>query len=127
MDLIEEAKKARENAAAPFSKYKVGAALRTKSGKVFHGCNVENCTYGLTVCAERVALLSAIAAGEREFDAIAVVTQSEVPGTPCGPCRQLMWEYCGDIPVTIANLTGKRIDYKLSQLFPFPFSFKLEE
>ena len=127
MDLVEEAKKARENAAAPFSKYKVGAALRTKGGKVFHGCNVENCTYGLTVCAERVALLSAIAAGEREFDAIAVVTQSEVPGTPCGPCRQLMWEYCGDIPVTIANLQGKRIDYQLSQLFPFPFSFKLEE
>ena len=127
MDLINEAKKARENAAAPFSKYKVGAALRTRGGKVFHGCNVENCTYGLTVCAERVALLSAIAAGEREFDAIAVVTQSEVPGTPCGPCRQLMWEYCGDIPVTIANLQGKRIDYKLSELFPHPFSFKLEE
>ncbi len=126
-DLISEAKKARENAVAPFSKYKVGAALVTKAGKVYRGCNVENCTYALTVCAERVALLTALAAGERDFTAIAVVTQSEEPGTPCGPCRQLMWEYCGDIDVTIANLSDKKIDYKLSDLFPHPFSFKLEE
>lgn len=126
-DLISEAKKARENAVAPFSKYKVGAALVTKGGKVYRGCNVENATYGLTVCAERVALLTALAAGDREFTAIAVVTQSDEPGTPCGPCRQLMWEYCGDIDVTVANLTGKRIDYKLSTLFPHPFSFRLEE
>jgi len=125
--LIDEAIKARENAVAPFSKFKVGAALRTKGGKVFRGCNVENCTYGLTVCAERVALLSALAAGEREFDAIVVVTQSEVPGTPCGPCRQLMWEYCGDIEVTLAGLNGQRIDYKLAELFPHPFSFCLED
>ncbi|MEO8034162.1 MAG: cytidine deaminase [Acidobacteriota bacterium] len=127
MDLIEEATKARENASAPFSKFKVGAALRTPGGKVFHGCNVENCTYGLTVCAERVALLSAIAAGERKFDAIAVVTQSDEPSTPCGPCRQLMWEYCGDIDVTLANLKGQRVEYKLSDLFPHPFSFSLED
>lgn len=126
-DLISEARKARENAVAPFSKYKVGAALVTKGGKVYRGCNVENSTYGLTVCAERVALLTALAAGDREFTAIAVVTQSDEPGTPCGPCRQLMWEYCGDIDVTIANLAGKRIDYKLSTLFPHPFSFRLEE
>src|ERR671933_349677 len=126
-DLISEATKARENAVAPFSKYKVGAALQTKSGKVYRGCNVENCTYALTVCAERVALLTALAAGEREFTAIAVVTQSDEPGTPCGPCRQLMWEYCGDIDVAVANLSGKQHDYKLSQLFPHPFSFKLEE
>ena len=126
-DLIGEAKKARENAVAPFSKYKVGAALITKSGKVYRGCNVENCTYALTVCAERVALLTALAAGEREFTSIAVVTQSEQPGTPCGPCRQLMWEYCGDIDVTLAGLKGQRIDYKLSTLFPHPFYFSLEE
>ena len=125
--LIEEAIKARENAVAPFSKFKVGAALRTKAGRVFRGCNVENCTYGLTVCAERVALLSALAAGEREFDSIVVVTQSDVPGTPCGPCRQLMWEYCGDIDVTLAGLKGQRVDYKLSTLFPHPFYFSLEE
>lgn len=126
-NLIEEAKKARENAVAPFSKFKVGAALRTRAGKIYRGCNVENCTYGLTVCAERVALLTALAAGERSFEAIAVVTQSDEPGSPCGPCRQLMWEYCGDIDVTLANLTGKKVDYKLSTLFPVPFSFKLEE
>lgn len=125
--LIKEATTARENASAPFSKFKVGAALQTASGKIFHGCNVENCTYGLTVCAERVALLSAIAAGERKFTAIAVVTQSEQPGTPCGPCRQLMWEYCGDIDVTLANLTGQTVEYKLSELYPHPFSFSLED
>jgi cytidine deaminase len=125
-NLVEEAKAARENALAPFSKFKVGAALLTKKGKVYRGCNVENCTYGLTVCAERVALLSALAAGEREFTAIAVVTQSETPGTPCGPCRQLMWEYCGDIDVTLSNLVGQKIDYKLSTLFPHPFEFCVE-
>jgi cytidine deaminase len=126
-NLIDEATAARENAVAPFSKFKVGAALQTKAGRVFHGCNVENCTYGLTVCAERVALLSALAAGEREFTAVAVVTQSEEPSTPCGPCRQLMWEFCGDIDVTLANLAGQKIEYKLSQLFPHPFYFSLED
>jgi len=124
-DLVDEARKARENAVAPFSKFKVGAALRTAEGKVYRGCNVENSTYGLTVCAERVALLTALAAGERKFTAVAVVTQSEEPSTPCGPCRQLMWEYCGDIDVTLANLTGQRVEYKLSTLFPHPFSFSI--
>ncbi len=125
-NLVDEARAGRENAVAPFSKFKVGAALRTKAGKIYRGCNVENSTYGLTVCAERVALLSALAAGEREFDAIAVVTQSEEPSTPCGPCRQLMWEYCGDIDVTLANLAGQKVEYKLSTLFPHPFSFRIE-
>ena len=125
-DLVDEARKARENAVAPFSKFRVGAALRTVEGKVYRGCNVENCTYGLTVCAERVALLTALAAGERKFTAVAVVTQSEEPSTPCGPCRQLMWEYCGDIDVTLANLTGRRVEYKLSTLFPHPFSFSID-
>jgi cytidine deaminase len=126
-NLIEEASAARENAVAPFSKFKVGAALVTADGKVYRGCNVENCTYGLTVCAERVALLSALAAGERKFTAIAVVTQSPEPSSPCGPCRQLMWEFCGDIDVTLANLEGQRIDYKLADLFPHPFLFRLED
>jgi cytidine deaminase len=125
--LVEEAKKGRENASAPFSKFKVGAALLTAGGTVYRGCNVENCTYALTVCAERVALLTAIAAGERKFTAIAVVTQSEVPSSPCGPCRQLLWEYCGDIDVTIANLTGATETMKLSELLPRPFSFSLED
>lgn len=126
-ELIAEARKARENAVAPFSKFKVGAALRTAAGKIYRGCNVENATYGLTVCAERVALLSALAAGERKFTSIAVITQSDEPSTPCGPCRQLMWEYCGDIDIALANLGGKRVDHKLSALFPFPFNFTLEE
>ena len=125
--LVEEAKKGRENASAPFSKFKVGAALLTAGGTVYRGCNVENCTYALTVCAERVALLTAIAAGERKFTAIAVVTQSEVPSSPCGPCRQLLWEYCGDIDVTIANLSGVTETMKLSELLPRPFSFSLED
>jgi len=125
-DLVSEARLARDNAVAPFSKFKVGAALRTSEGKVYRGCNVENCTYGLTVCAERVALLSALAAGERKFTAIAVVTQSQEPGTPCGPCRQLMWEYCGDIDVTLANLDGRRVGDKISTLFPHPFLFTVE-
>src|SRR6202171_4962384 len=125
INLIEEAIAARQNAVAPFSKFRVGAALRTAEGKVYRGCNVENCTYGLTVCAERVALLSALAAGERRLTAIAVVTQSEEPSTPCGPCRQLMWEYCVDIDVTLANLAGRRVEYKLSTLFPHPFSFAI--
>src|SRR6202171_5489062 len=127
INLIEEAVAARQNAVSPFSKYKVGASLVTTDGKVYRGCNVENCTYGLTVCAERVALLSALAAGERKFTAIAVITQSEEPSTPCGPCRQLMWEYCGDIDVTLANLDGRRLEYKLSTLFPHPFSFCITE
>src|SRR5260221_1488665 len=125
-NLIEEAVAARENAVAPFSKFKVGAALRTAGGKVFRGCNVENCTYGLTVCAERVALLSALAAGQRSFTAIAVVTQSPEPGTPCGPCRQVMPEDCCYLDVSLANLTGQTIEYKLSTLFPHPFAFSLE-
>ncbi|MGK2859241.1 MAG: cytidine deaminase [Thermoanaerobaculia bacterium] len=125
--LIEEATKGREHASAPFSKFKVGAALLTAGGKVFRGCNVENCTYALTVCAERVALLSAIAAGERKFTAIAVVSQSASPASPCGPCRQLLWEYCGDIDVTIANLEGVTETMKLSELLPRPFTFSLED
>jgi cytidine deaminase len=105
----------------------VGAALRTRAGRVIRGCNIENGTYGLTVCAERVALLTALADGEREYEAVAVVTQSETPSSPCGPCRQLMWEYCGDIDVILAGLDGAYEIMKLSELFPRPFEFKLEK
>jgi cytidine deaminase len=121
--LIDEATAAREHAAAAFSGFKVGAALETEDGRIFRGCNVENCTYGLTTCAERVALFSAIAAGERRFSAIAVVTQSRHPSPPCGACRQLLWEYCGDIPVTLANLDGEIRHLSMSDLFPEPFGF----
>jgi cytidine deaminase len=127
-ELFEEASLARDNAIAPFSRFRVGAALRTGHGKTYRGCNIENASFGLTVCAERVALLSALAAGEREFVEIAVATQSDVPSTPCGPCRQLMWEYCGDIDVhLVSTTTGARKSYRLSDLFPEPFDLSPEE
>jgi cytidine deaminase len=124
-ELIQEAKIARERAIAPFSNFKVGAALLTEEGQVFHGCNVENCTFGLTVCAERVALLSALAAGERKFTSVAVVTDTDPPSTPCGPCRQLLWEFCGDVDVVLANETKVAARHRLSALFPHPFDGRL--
>ena len=119
--LISAAKTARENAHAPFSNFKVGAALRTTTGKVFGGCNVENATYGLTVCAERVAIFKAMSEGERKFDAIAVVTDTDTLTPPCGACRQLIWEFCGDVPVIMSNLKGNVETFRMSQLFPKPF------
>jgi len=120
-NLIKAAKAARENAHAPFSNFKVGAALRASSGEVFGGCNVENATYGLTVCAERVAIFKAVSEGERKFDAIAVVTDTDALTPPCGACRQLIWEFCGDVPVVMSNLKGKVEAVQMSQLFPKPF------
>ncbi|HSY31010.1 MAG TPA: cytidine deaminase [Verrucomicrobiae bacterium] len=119
--LIEAAKQARENAHAPYSNFRVGAALRSTSGRIFSGCNVENATYGLTMCAERVAIFKAISEGERGFSAIAVVTDTEVLTTPCGACRQLIWEFCGDIPVNMVNLKGKIEIIQMRELFPRPF------
>jgi cytidine deaminase len=119
--LIAAAKKARENAHAKFSNFLVGAALRTKSGKIYGGCNVENATYGLTICAERVAIFKAISEGEREFDAIAVATDTGALTPPCGACRQLIWEFCGDVPVILSNLAGKSEVMRMSSLFPKPF------
>ena len=119
--LIAAAKKARENAHAKFSNFLVGAALRTKSGKIYGGCNVENATYGLTICAERVAIFKAISEGERQFDAIAVATDTDTLTPPCGACRQLIWEFCGDVPVILSNLAGKSETMRMSTLFPKPF------
>lgn len=119
--LIEAAKQARENAHAPYSNFRVGAALRSASGRIFGGCNVENATYGLTMCAERVAIFKAVSEGERGFSAIAVVTETEVLTPPCGACRQLIWEFCGDIPVNMANLKGKIEVIQMKELFPRPF------
>ena len=115
------ARRARENAHAPFSKFKVGAALESTDGQVITGCNVENATYGLTLCAERVAIFKAISEGERRFDSIAVVTDSDALTPPCGACRQIIWEFCGDVPVILANLKGKVEVLRMSQLFPKPF------
>jgi cytidine deaminase len=119
--LIAAATKAREAAYAPYSNFRVGAALRAKSGRIYSGCNVENATYGLTVCAERVALLKAISEGERGFEAIAIVTDSDILTPPCGACRQLTWEFCGDIPVILANLKGKVEHESTGKLLPRPF------
>src|ERR1700719_5353954 len=119
--LITAAKQARENAHAPFSNFRVGAALRAKSGRIFTGCNVENATLGLTCCAERVAIFKAVSEGERGFDAIAVVTDVDRLTPPCGACRQIIWEFCGDVPVVLANLKGKTEIFQMRELFPKPF------
>jgi len=119
--LIAAARRARENAHAPYSNFRVGAALRATSGRIFAGCNVENATYGLTVCAERVAIFKAISEGERGFNAISVVTDTEALTPPCGACRQLIWEFCGDVPVILANLKGKTEVLPMRELFPRPF------
>jgi cytidine deaminase len=105
--LIAAARTAREHAHAPYSNFRVGAAVRAKSGRVFTGCNVENSTYGLTLCAERVAIFKAISEGERGFDAVAVVTDTDSLTPPCGACRQILWEFCGDAQVVLSNLKGK--------------------
>src|SRR5260370_750906 len=94
---------------------------RATSGRIFGGCNVENATYGLTVCAERVAIFKAISEGERGFDAICVVTDTDTLTPPCGACRQLIWEFCGDVPVIMANLKGKIEVIQMKELFPKPF------
>jgi cytidine deaminase len=119
--LLEAAKQARENAHAPFSNFRVGAAVRASSGRVFGGCNVENATYGLTLCAERIAIFKAISEGERGFDAITIVTDTDTLTPPCGACRQIIWEFCGNIPVTLANLKDKSETFHMRDLFPRPF------
>jgi len=119
--LIAAARAARDNAYAPYSNFRVGAALRASSGRIFGGCNVENASYGLTVCAERVAIFKAVSEGERGFDAIAVVTDAEKLTPPCGACRQLIWEFCGDVPVVLANLQGAVEVHQMRELFPRPF------
>jgi len=119
--LIEAAKGARERAFAPYSNFKVGAALQTKSGKIFTGCNIENASYGLTICAERVAIFKAISEGEKEFINLAVVADTENLTPPCGACRQIIWEFCGDVPVTFSNLEGKTETLLMKELLPRAF------
>src|SRR6202521_3364991 len=119
--LMEAALAARANAHAPFSKFKVGAAIEDESGRIFAGCNVENATYGLPVCAERVAVFKAISEGARKFQRIAVAADTDVLTPPCGACRQILWEFCGDVEVTLTNLHGKTETLRLRDLFPRPF------
>lgn len=112
---------ARENAFAPYSKFKVGAALEDSDGRVHTGCNVENATYGLTVCAERVAVFKAISEGARKFRRVAVAADTDVLTPPCGACRQILWEFCGDVEIVLVNPRGKTETYRLKDLFPKPF------
>ncbi len=123
--LIAAARAARERAVAPYSRFKVGAALETEDGTMVTGCNVENATYGLTVCAERVAVLKAVSDGHHAFRRVAVVADTQEPTPPCGPCRQILWEFCGDIEVVLANLTDEKGRHRLSDLFPLPFDARL--
>jgi cytidine deaminase len=120
-NLIEAAKASREKAFAPYSNFKVGAAVETKSGKFFTGCNIENASYGLTICAERVAIFKAISEGETEFTSLAVVADTENLTPPCGACRQIIWEFCGDVPVMFSNLEGKTETLQMNELLPRAF------
>jgi cytidine deaminase len=121
--LVEAARVALERAYAPYSGFKVGAALETTGGDVLIGCNVENATYGLTICAERSAIFRAIADGHapRTFSRIAIVADTAEPTPPCGACRQLLWEFCGDIDVILANREGITARYRMKELLPVPF------
>ena len=122
--LLAAARKARQRARAHYSGFKVGAALQTNGRKIYSGCNIENASYGLTVCAERVALLKAVSEGVTKFRALAVVTGAEKVTPPCGACRQLLWEYCGNIVVHLANLRGKTETYRLQELLPHAFDHR---
>lgn len=119
--LLDAALRAREHAHAQYSDFKVGAALEDISGRIHTGCNIENATYGLTMCAERVAIFKAMSEGARRFRRIAVAADTDVLTPPCGSCRQLLWEFCGDLEVTLVNLQGKTETLRMKDLFPRPF------
>jgi len=123
--LVAAARRARRNAVAPYSKFKVGAALLAADGTVITGCNIENATYGLTLCAERVAMFTALAAGHRRFTRIAVVAATAAPTPPCGACRQVLWEFGGNLEVILANLRRESGRHRLSDLLPLPFDRRL--
>jgi cytidine deaminase len=119
--LIEAAIQVRERAHAPFSGFKVGAAIEDEHGRIFTGCNVENATYGLSVCAERVAVVKAISEGAGKLRRVAVVADTDVLTPPCGACRQILWEFCGNANVTLLNLSGKQETMSMQEIFPRPF------
>ena len=119
--LVAAALRARENARAPFSKFRVGSAVEDEHGRIFSGCNIENASYGLTMCAERVAVFKAVSEGAGKLLRIAVVADTDTLTPPCGACRQILWEFCGDAELILGNLAGKREEIALSQIFPRPF------
>jgi len=119
--LMSAALAVRENARAAYSNFQVGAALEDLTGRIHTGCNVENATYGLTICAERVAVFKAVSEGAREFRRLAVAADTETLTPPCGACRQILWEFCGDIPIVLLNPRGKSETVRLKDLLPRPF------
>jgi cytidine deaminase len=121
VDLVAAARRAREHADAAYSHFKVGAALETVDGNVITGCNIENATYGLTICAERVAMFKALSEGHRAFTRIAIVADTEAPTPPCGACRQILWEFGGNLEILLANLTDEKGTHDLKNLLPLPF------
>ena len=123
--LVRAARAARRRAVAPFSGFRVGAALETAGGGIVTGCNIENASYGLTMCAERVAMFSALSAGHRRFRRIVIVADTEAPTPPCGACRQILWEFGGDLEVVLANLRRVTATHRLADLLPLPFDARL--
>lgn len=127
-ELIQKASEAKEMAYVPYSRFRVGAALLTKDGRVFTGCNIENASFGLTNCAERTAVFKAVSEGYKEYKAMAIVTDTEDVTSPCGACRQVLLEFGEDIDVIMANVHGQHKIYKVRDLLPLAFSpAKLEE
>ena len=125
-DLIRAARAARRRAHAPFSGFKVGAAIETVDGTIVTGCNIENASYGLTMCAERVAMFKALSEGHRRFRRIVVVADTAAPTPPCGACRQILWEFGGDLEVILANLRRVTGRMRLGELLPLPFDARLQ-
>ena len=124
-ELIAAARQARRHARAAFSSFKVGAALETRDGAIVTGCNIENATYGLTICAESVAMFKAVSEGHRHFRRVAIVADTQSPTPPCGACRQILWEFGGDLEVVLANLRRQHGRYRLGDLLPLPFDARI--
>jgi cytidine deaminase len=120
--LVEAARRASRNAYVPYSRFQVGAAVLCSSGKVYTGCNIENASYGGTICAERVALTKAISEGERQFERVVVVGPNSSPTSPCGICRQFMAEFGLDVPVTMVGESGESITMTVRELLPDAFT-----
>jgi cytidine deaminase len=119
--LVAAARAAFERAIADYSHFRVGAALETSSGEIITGCNIENASYGLTMCAERVAMFKALSEGHRQFRRVVILADTPTPTPPCGACRQILWEFAGDIDVLLANLEGIRARHSMAQLLPGAF------
>jgi cytidine deaminase len=121
-ELVAKAAEVRERARAPYSNFKVGAAIQTGDGRIYTGCNIENASYGLSVCAERVALWKALSEGAQDFRELAIVTDAETLTSLCGACRQVLWEYCGgELKIHLHSLKGMNAEHYLSKLLPAPF------